>query len=78
MSYLTNQHQLVKIDQTSPKSPDQFGLPQGSILGPILFNIYVAQLPSCIDSDSIQYAEDNYLQNMLTQRHPTRNTQIRE
>ena len=27
-------------------------------MGPILFNIYVAELPSCIDSDSIQYADD--------------------
>ena len=59
MSYLTNRHQYVQIDdQTSPKSPVHFGVSQGSILGPILFNIYVAGLPSCIDSDSIQHADD--------------------
>ena len=59
MSYITNRHQYVQIDdQTSPKSPVHFGVPQGSILGLILFNIYVAELPSCIDSDSIQYADD--------------------
>ena len=59
MSYLTNRHQYVQIDdQTSPKSPVHFRVHQGSILGPILFNIYVAELPSCIDSDSIQYADD--------------------
>ena len=52
MSYLTNRHQYVKIDnQTSPKSPVHFGVPKGSILGPILFKIYVAELSSCIDSD---------------------------
>ena len=58
MNYLTNRHQYVQIDdQTSHKSPVHFAIPQGSILGPILFNIYVVELPCCIDSDSIQYAD---------------------
>ena len=59
MSCLTNWHQYVQIDdQTSPKSPVYFRVPQGSILGPILFNIYAGELPHCIDLDSIQYADD--------------------
>ena len=59
MNYLTNRHQNVQIDhQTSPKSPVHFAIPQGRILGPILFNIYVVELPSCIDWDSVQYADD--------------------
>ena len=59
MSYLTNRHQYVQIDdQTSPKSPVHFGVPQGSILVPNLFNTYVVELPFCIESDSIQYADD--------------------
>ena len=49
-------------DQTSPKSPVYFGVPQGRILvGPILFNMYVAELSSCIDSDSIQYPDDTII-----------------
>ena len=59
MSYLTNRHQYAQIDeQTSPKSSVHFGISQGSILVSILFNIYVAELPSSIDSDSIKYADD--------------------
>ena len=32
-----------------------FGVLKGSILGPILFNIYVSKLPECIKSQSVQY-----------------------
>ena len=65
MSYLTNLHQYFKIDdQISPNSPVHF--PQRSILGPILFNIYVAELPSCIDSDSIQYVDDTTIYRACT------------
>ena len=59
LSYFNNRQQSVQIDgQTSPKSPVHFEVPQRSILDPTLFNIYVAELPSCIDSDSIQYADN--------------------
>ena len=57
--YLTNRQQYVQIDdQFSPLLPIYFGVPQGSILGPVLFNIYVSELPTCIQSQSIQYADD--------------------
>jgi retron-type reverse transcriptase len=59
MSYLANRHQYTQIDDAvSCRLPMYFGVPQGSILGPVLFNIYVANLPSTIKSDSIQYADD--------------------
>ena len=38
-----------------------FCVPQGSILGPVLFNLYVAELADRIYSRTIQYADDTTL-----------------
>ena len=34
------------------------GVPQGSVLGPILFNIYVSNMPSVVSSRILQFADD--------------------
>ena len=59
LSYLTNRKQYVQLnDKQSTRLPIYFGVPQGSILGPVLLNIYVAKLSTCIESNAIQYADD--------------------
>lgn len=46
----------MQIDDICSSEP--FGVPQGSILGPVLVNIYVADLQEVIDAKSHQYADD--------------------
>ncbi len=62
-SYLGNRTQSVKLNNTiSGKANVQFGVPQGSILGPILFSIYVNDISDYItDCTLIQYADDTQL-----------------
>jgi exonuclease III len=60
--YLTNRYQFVQIDdKASRKLSVKFGVPQGSILGPVLFNLYVTQLSSNGSSTYLQYADDTTL-----------------
>ena len=76
-SYLTNRTQKCRVnDQLSNSAPVTCGVPQGSNLGPILFLIYINDLPNCLnhaiprmfaDDTSISYSANTTgeLQNVI-------------
>ena len=62
-SYITNRSQAVCVeDELSSPMPVFSGVPQGSILGPVLFILYINDVPSCIQfSNIMMYADDTVI-----------------
>ena len=59
-SYLMNRKQMCKVNQTTSKCRKiSSGVPQGSNLGPILFLLFVNDLPNCLKSTSASMFADN-------------------
>ena len=61
-SYLTRRRQYTQINNTkSDKRDVLIGVPQGSILGPLLFLIAISDLPRSSEFLSLLYADDTTL-----------------
>ena len=66
--YLSNRHHFVQLEtHSSSLLSVKSGVPQGSILGPLLFLIFVNDLPERISYSSLLlFADDSKIQNAIS------------
>ena len=58
-SYFQNRKQYVQVNgYKSATVPFETGVPQGSILGPLCFSLYINDLPLAVEEETVLFADD--------------------
>jgi hypothetical protein len=82
-SYLRNRTQHVKVTHTggnqtreylSGSLPVKYGVPQGSVLGPFFFILYINDIPHLTKGRPIMYADDTSILNVGQDMNELQNT----
>ena len=61
-SYLSNRNQFIHVNSTKSNIwPTDTGVPQGSVLSPLLFLILINDLPNCTNMEVLNFADDTLL-----------------
>lgn len=70
-SFLSDRVQVVRLDEeSSAPLPVKAGVPQGSLLAPLLFTLYTSQLHKCVTHSSVHmYADDTQLYLTFRREH---------